>query len=228
MHRRSCSPPSTSVHASPSRRLALTLSLFLTLAACSAADEVRGVASDRRATGTVANDRAIDHAALDTLPSLLDLPRAEVRITPGQGRGDRGGGVAGGREVRLLAAIAADDVARARGLQGVTELPRGAGMLFLFPGPAGPGGRPGFWMRDTLVPLDIVFAVTDVDGGAARDDGVAIVVAVATMVPCPAMPCPVTHPGLDYDVALEVAAGWLAATGVGPGDVVRWMPASRP
>ena len=107
--------------------------------------------------------------------------------------------------LRVAAVLADTPEARARGLMGVTTVPDGVGMLFTFPDATGPE-RPGFWMLDTLVPLDIAFAA----------DGV--IVGVATMRPCPAAPCPVTHPGVDYDVALEVAAGALGAAGVGPGD----------
>jgi uncharacterized membrane protein (UPF0127 family) len=108
--------------------------------------------------------------------------------------------------------VAATPEAQSRGLMGVTEVPAGVGMLFVFPGSPS-SGRPGFWMLDTLVPLDIAFAA----------DGV--VVGVATMEPCRAQPCPITHPGVDYDVALEVAAGALGAAVVEAGARFVWEPA---
>ena len=118
--------------------------------------------------------------------------------------------------VEVLAVVADTPAARERGLQGVDEVPAGVGMLFVFPDPPGSqpgaGGRPGFWMLDTIVPLDIAFAA----GGT--------VVGVATMQPCAARPCPITHPGVEYDVALELAAGELARAGVGPGDRLEWEP----
>jgi len=110
-------------------------------------------------------------------------------------------------EVDVLVADRPD--ARARGLSGVDVLPDGVGMLFVFTEPPGPGGRPGFWMLDTLLPLDIAFVA---DGA---------VVGVATMQPCTTRPCPITHPGVEYDTALEVGAGVLTAAGVVPGDRVR-------
>ena len=130
------------------------------------------------------------------------LPRADVLIG---GDADADADAA----LRVTAVVADTPDARSRGLMGVTEVPEGVGMLFAFPDAAGPE-RPGFWMRDTLVPLDIAFAA----------DGV--VVGVATMQPCTAAPCPVTHPGVDYDVALEVTAGALDAAGVGVGDRFVW------
>jgi uncharacterized membrane protein (UPF0127 family) len=104
-----------------------------------------------------------------------------------------------------------------RGLQGVTELPDGIGMLFVHAAPAGPSGRPGFWMLGTPLPLDIAFLVGDVRVGAAE------VIAVATMTPCAQLPCPITHPGVAYDAALEVRAGGLAAAGIRVGSFVRWQ-----
>jgi uncharacterized membrane protein (UPF0127 family) len=217
--------------------IALLLGVTFVAAGCSGAEERPDVALDRPVASSTL-DLAAVHAELDAIASLAELPRVEVRVTvagdaerSSEGEASRGD-TGAGREAatpEVLAAVAADDVSRARGLQGVSALPADVGMLFLFPEPAGPGGRPGFWMRDTLVPLDIVFARTDEEGRGrdAQGDGVALVVGVASMVPCAAMPCPVTHPGVDYDVALEVAAGWLAATGVGPGDVVTWTPAPR-
>ena len=111
-----------------------------------------------------------------------------------------------GSKVAVDVRVAATPAARSRGLQGVTALPSGAGMLFTFPEAAAHGG---FWMRGTLVPLDIAFV-------AAGE-----VIAVATMEPCPADPCPITRPDGPYDAALEVPAGWLAEAGVGPGARLR-------
>ena len=124
------------------------------------------------------------------------LPSTEVLL---------GGTTDADAALRITAVVADTPAARMRGLMGVTVLPEGVGMLFEFPDATGPE-RPGFWMLDTLVPLDIAFAA----------DGV--VVGVATMEPCAAAPCPVTHPGVDYDVALEVAAGVLDAAGIVAGD----------
>jgi len=146
-------------------------------------------------------DRAID--ASDVLDVFVrdngfaDLEHATVQV----------GGVA------VEVVVADSQAARERGLQGVHAVPDGVGMLFVFPDAPDPGGRPGFWMLETLVPLDIAF----VAGGT--------VVGIATMLPCPARPCPITHPGVEYDVALEVAAGQLERAGVRPGDRLTWGPA---
>ena len=145
-----------------------------------------------------------DAAAIDTFVAtnrFEPLPRAEVLL---------GGGEEGGPALRIAAVVADTTAARAQGLMGVERVPDGVGMLFVLPDDVGAGGRPGFWMLDTLVALDIVFAA----GG--------VVVGTATMLPCPGPPCPITHPGVDYDVALEVARGVLEAAGIVPGDRFTW------
>ena len=111
------------------------------------------------------------------------------------------------------AVVANSPAARERGLQGVDAVPEGVGMLFIFPDAVGSAGRAGFWMLETPVALDIAFAA----------DGT--VVGVATMQPCPARPCPIAHPGVEYELALEVAAGQLERAGVGPGARLTWEPA---
>ena len=49
--------------------------------------------------------------------------------------------------------IADTEETRARGLMFRRSLERGTGMLFIYPQP----GTMAFWMRNTLIPLDIVF-----------------------------------------------------------------------
>lgn len=48
---------------------------------------------------------------------------------------------------------------RIKGLQGVTELKDDEGMLFFFEEP----NTIGFWMKDTLIPLDIIFINEDME-----------------------------------------------------------------
>jgi uncharacterized protein len=58
----------------------------------------------------------------------------------------------------LQLAVVNDDDSRDRGLMCVTRIPPGRGMIFVF---APPDGRRDFWMKDTLVALDMVFAHAD-------------------------------------------------------------------
>jgi uncharacterized membrane protein (UPF0127 family) len=110
--------------------------------------------------------------------------------------------------VRVDVRVADERDARGRGLMGVEDLPAGAGMLFVYPEErAG-----GFWMKDTLVALDIAFIAAD---GTVK--------AVLTMEPCTAEPCPVYDPEVDYLAALEVPAGFLAAKDIRVGSRARWQ-----
>jgi uncharacterized protein len=144
-----------------------------------------------------------DLAAFVVTNEYDDLGRGTVRVLDGDGR------------ARLTVAVLIADTpaARSRGLQGVAQLPAGIGMLFAFPDLPHGESRPGFWMLGTAVPLDIAFVAEGT------------VVGTETMTPCPARPCPITHPGVAYDVALEVVAGALAAAGVVPGDRFESIPA---
>lgn len=104
--------------------------------------------------------------------------------------------------IDVEAEVAATPSDRERGLMHRREIPRGTGMLFVFPS----AGRRGFWMKDTLVPLTILFI---------RDRRV---VEIRDMQPCLKTPCPLTTPDDPYDMALEVPLG--AGGRVGPGAVV--------
>ncbi len=93
---------------------------------------------------------------------------------------------------------------RQRGLMYRTQMPDGAGMLFDFPGPA---RIQSFWMRNTCIPLDMLFIT---------DDG--FIAGVKENVPTlndrsRSIPCPVRY-------VLEVNAGWTRAHGVRPGQFV--------
>lgn len=97
-----------------------------------------------------------------------------------------------GRELEVAVAETPDQ--RAQGLMGVTDLGGLDGMLFVFQSDS----DGGFWMKDTLIPLDIAFF----------DDGGALV-SVLTMEPCSADPCPSYRPGGSYRYAVETPAGGL-------------------
>jgi uncharacterized membrane protein (UPF0127 family) len=157
--------------------------------------------------GCAAGERPVDPPALGA--AIDGLPVSTVTFTGTRAAGEGG-------SARLVVRVAERPQDRAQGLKGVRDLPEGAGMLFVFPEPAPSSGRGGFWMLDTLIPLDIAFV--------ARGR----VVGTATMQPCPAQPCPVTHPGVTFDAAIETVAGWLEAHGIGIGSTVTWTPPAPP
>ena len=53
--------------------------------------------------------------------------------------------------------VAESNEDRIKGLQGVKEMPKDEGMLFVFDKPQ----TVDFWMKDTLIPLDIIFIDED-------------------------------------------------------------------
>jgi hypothetical protein len=102
--------------------------------------------------------------------------------------------------------LALSEAARSRGLMGRTRAPAD-GMLFVFPRTT----NGGFWMKDTLVPLTIVFF----DSSGAR-------VRRLAMTPCRRDPCPVYVPGRPYRFALELrASDTRAGRLLGPRDGLR-------
>jgi uncharacterized membrane protein (UPF0127 family) len=63
----------------------------------------------------------------------------------------------GDREYNVTCARTEEE--RIKGLQGVTEMKDDEGMLFFFEEPC----TIGFWMKDTLIPLDIIFINEDME-----------------------------------------------------------------
>lgn len=59
-----------------------------------------------------------------------------------------------GAKARFQVELADDDRTRALGLMNRPSLPRSAGMLFVYPRPV----HASFWMKNTLIPLDMLFA----------------------------------------------------------------------
>lgn len=94
----------------------------------------------------------------------------------------------------LVVAVAATPETRARGLMGVTDLGDLDGMLFVFDVDV----DAAFWMKDTVLPLDIAFF-----------DAAGRLVDAFPMEPCPADPCPTYRPAAPYRYALETPRGRL-------------------
>lgn len=97
--------------------------------------------------------------------------------------------------------IADDPVERARGLMYRESMPQDAGMLFIF---AREGER-AFWMQNTILPLDIIYA---------DDDGIVVSIAKDT-TPFSTATIPSDGPA---QYVFEVNAGVADAIGLKPGD----------
>jgi uncharacterized membrane protein (UPF0127 family) len=104
--------------------------------------------------------------------------------------------------------VAADAAEWQRGLMGRKHMAENSGMLFVFPSPQ----RLGFWMKDTLIPLQIAF-LQRTTGQSYR------VAKLFEMTPCHADPCHIYDPATSYDVALEANAGWFSTNHIHVGSV---------
>lgn len=148
--------------------------------------------------------------AVPALPVLVTSCGSEPKYGPGYDDGEPQGGlpvteiVAAGET--LTAELCLDAESRARGMKFRTKFPDDRAMLFVFPDDERAAKR--FWMRDTLIPLDILFL---------EDDGTVINVHEN----CPPA---VEQPGFTSDRAcrlvLELRGGWCAEHGLEAGDVV--------
>lgn len=123
------------------------------------------------------------------------LPHAHVALPSGVG---------------LAVAVADTPRTRARGLMFRESLGDVEGLLFVFDA----DDRHAFWMRNTLLPLDIAWL-----------DGTGRIVTIAADVqPCRLPPCPRFRPTMPARYALETAAGRLHTENVREGDLltIRW------
>ena len=130
-----------------------------------------------------------------------DLPRSHVEIV-------RAGAVL----LAVDAELATTPETRTRGLMERPSLPVDQGMLFLFD-----IAQPlSFWMFNTLIPLDIIFA----------DAERRITSIYAAVPPCrPPSRCPTYSSHGAAQFVLEVNAGTADRVGIGVGDELRWtMP----
>jgi uncharacterized membrane protein (UPF0127 family) len=111
----------------------------------------------------------------------------------------------GGRRHQFTVEVARSEGQQEHGLMERRELAADAGMLFPFdpPQPA------SFWMRNTLIPLDMIFI---------RPDGTIARVAANTV------PLSETPVGVDEPVTavLELRGGRAAELGIREGDRVSW------
>lgn len=97
------------------------------------------------------------------------------------------------------------------GLMYREDIPWEYGMLFIFPSDE----LSGFWMKNTLVPLDIAFI-----------DSSKTIFNIQRMEPCNSDDCPVYYSPRPYRYALEVKAGFFERFGFDVGSKVEILPTS--
>ena len=126
------------------------------------------------------------------VPDPCALPITQVAVTSGDGE----------TSVTLTVEIANRSDQRQRGLMFRESMDELAGMLFVFQGER----HGGFWMRNTLIPLDIAYLGAD---GAVLE--------IVHGVP---QSLDILTPSQGYWYTLEVNGGWFERQGLGVGDVV--------
>jgi len=137
----------------------------------------------------VAQRPAAEKAALS--PAGLDLVPLTIK--------------SGARTHMFTVEMARSSQEQAQGLMFRTELAPDVGMLFPFPTP-----KPAsFWMKNTVIPLDLLFV---------RADGTVESIA-ANAVPYSLDPI---SSGEPVAAVLEIAGGRAAELGIKPGDTVIW------
>jgi uncharacterized membrane protein (UPF0127 family) len=116
-----------------------------------------------------------------------------------------------GGTVEVALEVADTPETRTRGLMYRTTLPDGSGMLFVFDEES----NHEFWMKNTLIPLDMIFIAAD---------GAIVGVAADTI--------PLSTAGVGVGrrsrFVLEVPGGWAARHGVKTGDRVELVGVRLP
>lgn len=149
-----------------------------------------GIRCGRALAGAIALIAGLGGTAAHTEEGICDASSLEI--------------VGGFGAASFKVAVADDPHERAQGLMNVPQMARFAGMLFVYDTP-----QPvAFWMKNTLIPLDMIFAdqagrITHVHPNAVPGDLTSI-------------------PGGDsVQYVLEVNGGMTARLGIEPGDHMR-------
>lgn len=113
---------------------------------------------------------------------------------------------------QLRVQVAKTGPERARGLMGVTKLRTHTGMLFIFE-----KDEPvAFWMKDTLIPLDMVFIAAD---GTVRRVYARVPVVSRTL---PDDKIPLEQASAKY--VIELPSGEASHDGITPGSHIAGLP----
>jgi uncharacterized membrane protein (UPF0127 family) len=108
----------------------------------------------------------------------------------------------------IIVEVASDDPTREQGLMYRDHMAEDRGMIFLF----AQAGEYPFWMKNTLIPLDMIWIDADHR----------IVHIAHDVPPCKADPCPNYPPNAKSSSVLELAAGVAAKHHLKDGHVLRF------
>jgi uncharacterized membrane protein (UPF0127 family) len=182
--------------------------LSLALAATAA---LAGCAREAATEPAVAEPVQASAPARPSTPTLrpgVPLPANAPRVTPGSTEPLTITTAQG--PVRFQVELADTDEERAQGLMWRGSMPADRGMVFDYGGSVdlSPASGRGFWMRNTYIPLDIIFIGPD-----GRIQSIASNTPTLSDAPIHAAPGPVR-------LILEINAGLSEQLGISPGDRV--------
>jgi len=109
--------------------------------------------------------------------------------------------------------LAKTDTERQKGLSNRTYLDKNAGMLFIFSEPA----IYNFWMKDTLIPLDIIWISND-----------KIVYIERNAQPCLETFCPIFNPKQTANYVLEINGNLTSEYNISEGEIVSFVRSKSP
>ena len=96
-------------------------------------------------------------------------------------------------DIQITVWVADTQKARETGLMGMQNINENEGMLFVYETP----GTYAFWMKNTLMPLDVIFISSDKN-----------IIDIQHMEPCVTEPCRIYPPPSDLLYAIEVKGGF--------------------
>lgn len=111
-----------------------------------------------------------------------------------------------GEQFKVDAEVVRSQDEKAKGLSNRNSLKTNSGMLFYYENDT----LNGFWMKDTLIPLDMLFLSEKGE----------IIYIEENAQPCTEPPCRVYNPGKVYRYVLEVNGNWTKERNVKVGDTV--------
>lgn len=150
--------------------------------------------------------------------TLLLLVLPIIFYTSGCDRANESGGQLPVEELQIKGVLFELELAltpeeRAEGLMGREKIAKNGGMLFVFPVEPPYPTELGFWMKNCLVPIDLLFL----------DPSGKVVVIHEMEPPLPGVPdqeLPVYRSGAPAQFAIELKGGRAAELGVTIGDVI--------
>lgn len=118
-----------------------------------------------------------------------------------------------GKDTTIRVEVADTPETRSQGLMGRDRLGKNNGMLFVYPEEI----LLRFWMKETLIPLDIIFVSKDYE----------IIDVIHDVPPCTASPCQIYNSTGKGRYAIEVNAGFSGVHDIKVGDKVDFSVYNR-